>query len=461
MKNFTYAVGILTSSVILVTSCANEQDSSRRKKFFGPSGMDEYTTVDVEAASTAEDGMFALAGEAVQSMKLKVSCDGVAEEVVEDSQFDLPVGAKNCKAKLIAIKIGAKKYVEPAAGSGFSHYLKNDVGKLVNEANPKEVIYLKVKQQLPSPLTANASVQYAYSAVTQFDTIDADNAAVEPEAKPQGVAAPELKVSKAFIGPHGGLNVHIECTAAAGFEGTTIDNLKCGGADIKSMKIGIEPQVEGAVTKERLAEITAKSDQVEKFSVNGKSAIYSLSAKVITLNFGKLKDRKTQILVASRSKDNVASYAYGFIRLNGTNVMNVSECPAQGARANFVQDAVNLDASNIGAWIDTSNCWVWQRVITTKVKSKERFKQCPALKAGEKIQHRTLPYFKELKAARERNIHVLGKGVAPGLGANIDQETFWLAGGRVFDMKDGSVREVKDIKANEEHHILCVTKREK
>lgn len=461
MKNFTYAVGILTSSVILVTSCANEQDSSRRKKFFGPSGMDEYTTVDVEAASTAEDGMFALAGESVQSMKLKVSCDGIAEEVVEDSQFDLPVGAKNCKAKLIAIKIGTKNYVEPATGSGFEHYLKNDIGKLVNEANPKEVIYLRVKEQLPSPLTANASVQYAYSAVTQFDTIDADNAAIEPEAKPQGVAAPEVKVSKAFIGPHGGLNVHVECTAAAGFEGTTIDNLKCGGADIKSMKFAVEPQAEGVVTKERLAEITAKAHQVADFSKNSKSAMYSLSAKVITLNFGKLKDRKTQILVASRSQGNVASYSYGFIRLNGTKVLNIGECPAQGAQANFIQDGVQLDSANVGLWRDTSNCWIWQRVITTKVKSKERFKQCPALKAGEKIQHRTLPYFKELKAARERNIHVLGKGVAPGLGANIDQETFWLAGGRVFDMKDGSVREVKDIKANEEHHILCVTKREK
>jgi hypothetical protein len=176
------------------------------------------------------------------------------------------------------------------------------------------------------------------------------------------------------------------------------------------------------------------------------------------LNFGVPKERNTHIMVASLTSGTNTSYAYGFIRLAGANILNVAECAAQGTQANFIQHSVN--ANDRGKWQDTSNCWVWQRVITNKVKSTERFKQCPAIKAGEQVQHRTLPYFTEMKAARDRNIHVLAKGAAPALGANIGQETFWLAGGRVFNMKDGSVRAVKAIKPNEKHHVLCVIKRD-
>ena len=458
MKSTVYVVGLVTSVATLVVGCSGDYDSAKRKKFFGPGVGGEYTTVDVEAASTAQDGMFALAGESVQTMNLKVSCDGIPEELVEDSEFDLPVGARNCKAKLVSIKIGDKTYVEPAAGSGFTHYLKNDLGKLVNQADSKETIYVKVKEQLPSPLTANPSVIYVYSAVTQFDTVDADNAAIDATPSTIGIAAPQVKVSKAFIGAQGGLNVHIECTAAGGFEGSLLDNLKCGGVDVKTMKFGIEQKDEGiAVRDADLAKV--KIHLLSQFS-GGKSALYNLSAKVIHLNFGVPKERKTHILVASQSSGTATSYAYGFIRLGGTTVLNLGECAAQGAQANFVQDGVVLGSDNRGHWRDTSNCWMWQRVVTDKVKSSDRFKQCPAIKAGEQVQHRTLPYFKEMKAARDRNIHVLAKGAAPALGANIDQETFWLAGGRVFNMKDGSVRAVKDIKPNEKHSVLCVTKRD-
>jgi len=455
MKSTVYVVGLMTSVATFFVACSDDYDSAKRKKFFGPSAGGEYTTVDVEAASTAQDGMFALAGESVQTMKLKVSCDGIAEEVVEDSEFELPVGARNCKAKLVSIKLGEKTYVEPAAGLGFSHYLKNDVAKFANQANAKDVIYVKVKAQLPSPLTANPSVQYVYSAVTQFDTVDADNAAIDATSKTLGVAAPAVKVSKAFIGPYGGLNAHIECTAAGGFEGTLLDNLKCDGIDVKTMKFGVALNDETAAVKDTdLAKV--KTSLIADL----KGAIYIPSAKVINLNFGVPKERKTHILVASRTSGTATSYAYGFIRLGGTKVLDIGECAAQGTQANFVQDSVHLGADNRGHWRDTSNCWVWQRVITNKVTSSERFKQCPAIKAGEQVQHRTLPYFTEMKAARDRNIHVLAKGAAPALGADIDQETFWVAGGRVFNMKDGSVRAVKDIKPNEKHGVLCVTKRD-
>ena len=132
MKNQVYVIGLITSLATIYTACQDDSGSMRRKKFSGANGSGEMTTVDVEAASTEEDAELALAGEAVKSMKLKVSCDNVAEQVVEDSQFDLPVGATNCKAKLVSIKIGDKNYVEPVGGSGFDHYLAKDTGKFVN-----------------------------------------------------------------------------------------------------------------------------------------------------------------------------------------------------------------------------------------------------------------------------------------------------------------------------------------
>ncbi|MEI6833641.1 MAG: hypothetical protein WCL28_06580 [bacterium] len=456
MKSTVYVVGLMTSVATFLVACSGDYDSAKRKKFFGPGVGGEYTTVDVEAAPTAQEGMFALAGESVQTMKLKVSCDGIAEEAVEDSEFDLPVGARNCKAKLVSIKLGEKTYVEPAAGLGFSHYLKNDVAKFANQADAKDVIYVKVKEQLPSPLTANPSVQYVYSAVTQFDTVDADNAPIDVTlSSVGGVAAPQVKVSKAYIGTLGGLNVHIECTATGGFQGTLRDNLKCGGIDVKTMKFGVELKGEAtAVTDVELAKV--KTRAISTFSEN--SFEYIAASKTMKLNFGAPKERNTHIIVASLTSGTSTSYAYGFIRLTGTNMLNVAECAAQGTQANFIQNSVN--ANDRGKWQDTSNCWVWQRVITNKVTSSERFKQCPAIKAGEQVQHRTLPYFTEMKAARDRNIHVLAKGVAPALGENLDQETFWLAGGRVFNMKDGSVRSVKDIRPNEKHNVLCVTKRD-
>jgi hypothetical protein len=465
MKSTVYVVGLMTSVATFFVACSGDYDSAKRKKFFSPDAGGEYTTVDVEAASTAQDGMFALAGEAVQTMKLKVSCDGIAEEVVADDEFELPVGARNCKAKLVSIKLGEKTYVEPAAGLGFSHYLKNDVAKFANQADAKDVIYVKVKAQLPSPLTANPSVQYVYSAVTQFDTVDADNAAIDATPKISGVAAPAVKVSKAFIGPHGGLNVHIECTATGGFQGTLRDNLKCGDIDVKTMKFGVELIDKIATVNDTdLAKVQIKDTDLAKVNTKALSTFsensfeYIAASKTMKLNFGIPKERNTHIMVASLTSGTSTSYAYGFIRLGGSKVLDLGECIAQGTQANFIQNSVN--ANDRGKWQDTSNCWVWQRVITDKVKSADRFKECPAIKTGEQVQHRTLPYFTEMKAARDRNIHVLAKGVAPALGANIDQETFWLAGGRVFNMKDGSVRSVKDIKPNEKHHVLCVTKRD-
>lgn len=466
MKSGLYVIGLVTSVVAFVTACAGDNDNARRKKFFGPGSGNEFTTVDVEAAANGDEGGLSLAGEAVQNMKLKVSCDGVAEEVVEDSKFDLPVGSKNCKAKLISLKIGDRTYVEPAGGSGFEHYLKNDRGKLVNQANAKDILYVRVKRQLPSPLTADSNVQYVYSATTQFDTIEASTAEVAQNVTPSpGGEAPKIKAVKAMINTLNQLVVFIECTASGGFQGAKVDALTCDGKKLSDMKFATAIKEEGTDTSEtKLAEIMRAGKSADKLA----DANYNASTKQIHLNFGATPDRRTRIFVtslatrvanASPAAEATFGYAFGFIKLNGTATTAVGECPAQGANPNFVQGAVTI-ANGVGRWRDTSNCWVWRRIVTDKVLSKDRFNSCPKIKDDPTPILPTLPYFTEMKAARDRNIHVLAKGPAPKLGATIDEETFWLAGGRVFNMKDGTVRELKDIKAGEKHSVLCVIKKD-
>ena len=460
MKNQVYVIGLITSLATIYTACQDDSGSARRKKFFGANASGELTTVDVEAASTEEDGELALAGDAVNKMKLKVRCDNVPEEVVEDSQFDLPVGATNCKAKLVSIKIGDKNYIEPVGGSGFTHYLAKDTGKLVNEADAKDILFVKVKQQLPTPLKVNSGVQYVYSNVTQFDTVEVEHAELPTQGSNSGIASPKLKVSKAFIGTYGGLNIVLKCDDAADFVGDGVTSLTCGGVEIKKDSIldfALVPFTT-KLAKPSDTELKSLIPEKEYLNYNDRKGIYSPTNKTITFNFG-IKKKEKQVFVA-RAKNNAGqqSFAYGFVKFDGIPTLAVAACPAQGDQANFILESVQ-GGTNMGTWKDTSNCWLWMRPDTKKVKSLERFKQCPAIKAGETVEHRTLPYYTEFKAARDRKLVELAKGPAPKLGDDLDK-TFWLAGGRVFNAADGSVREVKDVKPNETHNVLCVLKRD-
>jgi len=456
MKSQLYVAGLIAAVATFVSSCSGENDSSRRRKFAGKRGASEMTTIDVEAASTSRDSGLSLAGDTVQSMKLKVSCTGIAEEVIEQSQFDLPVGATNCLAKLVSMKIGDKTYVEPATGSGFSHYLKNDTGVLVNQADEKDKIYLKVKSQLPSPLTADASVQYVYSAVTQFDSVDATSAPSYSDSTSVGIAAPKIKVSGASLDKEGELHILVSCTSTAGFEGTGLSNLKCDGVDVAKIKFAIGVQDEGQISQARLAEISKGALAVNQFK---KPSVYNLEDKFIHLKFGKPSSKATHAFVASITEGNKSSYAFGFIRMGGNITTAAFDCPEQGAQANFIQVGVQLD-KNLGRWRDTSNCWVWMRPVTTAVLSKDRFDKCPRVQNGDTESQLTLPFLTEMKAAYDRKIHELAKGAAPALGEDLADETFWLAGGRVFNMKDGSHRELNEIKKNEVHKVLCVIKKD-
>ena len=339
-------------------------------------------------------------------------------------------------------------------GSGFTHYLAKDTGKLVNEADAKDRLFVKVKQQLPSPLKANSGVQYVYSNVTQFDTVEVAHTPVDTLSNGTGLVSPQLKVAKAYIGPQDGLNVQVECKVGTGFEGSDVSALKCGDVEISKIRFSIAVQDEKTLNPEQLSSLSKS----EKFLKDMPGSSYLVATKMITLNFGVPWQKKTHVFIASLKQDNQAAYAYGFIKLSGMATLAVEACPAQGAQANFVHEGVQF-SNKMGIWKDTSNCWLWTRPETKKVKSADRFKQCPAVKPGETLEHRTLPYYTEFKAAWDRKLVELTKGPAPKLGEDLDK-TFWLAGGRVFNGADGSVREVKDVKPNETHNVLCVRKRD-
>jgi len=472
MKNQVYVIGLIASLATIYTACQDDSGSMRRKKFFGANGSGEMTTVDVEAAPSGEDALgltddvqlgltndaqLALAGQAVKSMKVKVSCDNVAEEIVEDNQFDLPVGATNCKAKLVAIKIGDKNYVEPVGGSGFTHYLAKDTGKLANEADAKDILFVKVKQQLPSPLKANSGVQYVYSNLTQFDSVEIADGRIDETIKPKEVSAsPKVKVSRAFFGPYGGLNVVIQCTDAAGYVGTDKNSLKCGDVDVSKMKYAIAKQPEKALTNAEIEKLIQESQFQDKKDLHDS---YSPTEKTLKLNFGE-KAKQTYVFVVRLTEAGKSpGYSYGFLKMNAVATAAVTTCPAQGDQANFVQHS--LQGSNKSAfWKDTSNCWIWARSDTKKVKKAERFKQCAAVTVGANLEHPTVPYAAELKDARDRKLMEIAKGPAPKLGEDLDK-TFWTASGRVFNAADGSVREAeKGAEKTEVHGVLCVLRRD-
>jgi len=440
-------MSVITVSTFIY-SCSGDTGSDRQKK----SGrVDPMTTIDVEAGPSAADASLALAGESVESMKLKVSCSNIAEEVFEGTQFDLPIGATNCVAKLVSITIGTKVYGEPASGSGFTDFSKNDTGVFEYQADSNDKLYLKVKSQLPSPLTDDASVRYIYSAVTKFDTIVAKVSKREPTditSLALGIAAPQVKLERAHLHSRDELHVFVNCPAK-GFEGTTLGDLKCDGIDVAKIKFAAAIQDEGQLDEKRLVEISQKAKAVGEFELPAK-----IDGKSIRLRFGKIDTEKTYAIVASITDGDKSSYSYGFVKMGGSTTKTPDQCVAQGTQANFIQVGTEL------GWRDTSNCWVWMRPVTDPVLSKNRFDKCPKVKNGAVDAQLTLPYFREMKAARDRKIADLAQGAAPGLGKDLVDGTFWLAGGRVFNMKDGTVRGVKDIKADEKHSVLCVNKKD-
>lgn len=458
MNHRVYVVGLATLLSSMFVACSGDTDSSKRKRF-SATGAFDYTTVDVEAASsdgTSTSSSLSLTSAAMKTMKLKVSCDGIPEEVVEDDQFELPVGARNCKAKLVSINVGDKTYVEPASGSGFTHYLKRDVGKFVNDKDPNDFIFLTVKKSLPSPLVPDSTVEYQFSAVDQFDSIDATTAEVDSEIKFISSESPKLKAISAMIGQYRGLNIIVQCTAGAGFVGNDVKSLACGDQKLADMKFAVAVREEGALSPEQLRQIMAAAPARLATSLAG--AKYLVDSKQLHLNFGRVEpsDVKTRVFIASLGTGASTGYSYGYIRLKNAKTHAMAECPEQGARPNFIEDQVRLK-DGVGVWTDTSNCWNWMRVETKKVNVGKRDDECIIEKQGSKTHQLSLPFFGELRDARNRNIHVLAKGTAPKLGANVDQETFWTAGGRVFNMKDGTVRKAN---AGEVHGVLCVIRRD-
>jgi hypothetical protein len=455
MNSKIYASVLLSVLGIGLVGCQGDQGNSRGRRH-GGNGSTGWASIDFEAAnSQSDESSLSLADGAdaapVVAYKISVNCDDVTPLEVEEAPFDLPLGAKNCVAKLKSIKIGQKNYIEPAGGSGFKTYSVSEIGQFVNDKDAGDKLFVRVRKQLPSPLNEDASIQYDYSNIQSFETIDGTREGIDNAIVTGGQAAPQIKVTSARLEKNG-LVVHVACTEASGFSSSIMKDMKCAGANVSPMQFAIGYRTDNAIPAESELKKIIGTDSNDKTALKLNPEFMAVD-KTLKFNFKDVKDSKYYLLVAA----NGSSYTYGFIRMSGGNIAAATECPAQGAQANFILKSTDT-VTGIGHWRDTNGCNVWLRPTLDKVISSKRFSQCPAAKPGEAAGKRLLPYGTDMKAAYDRNIKDLAFGDAPKLGAQ--DTTFWMAGGRVFDMATGKFREVRDIGPNEKHSVLCFIKRD-
>ena len=78
-------------------------------------------------------------------------------------------GDHNCRLKLDSFVYNASTYV-PKAGAGFKTWAVNDTAIFVNQANAKDLLYLKVSSQISSPVRSTDSIHYELIAPPQSST---------------------------------------------------------------------------------------------------------------------------------------------------------------------------------------------------------------------------------------------------------------------------------------------------
>jgi hypothetical protein len=447
MNSKLYLPALVALLGVTITSCQGDQGSSRGKR----SSNSGWASVDFEAGNAEHDqNSLSLAdgddAQPVVAYKLQVECDDVEAMDVEAAPFEIPIGAVNCVAKLKSIKVGEKNYIEAAGGSGFTKYAVNEVGKFVNDKDANDQLYVRVKKQLPSPLKADATVEYDYSNVQAFETVVGTRDGVDNVVGSSGAKAPEIKVASAKL-LASALNLKLICKDAAGFVGTEMNQMECAKVAVKDMKIAVKTRKDETTPKK--AELSSAISESGVLFKDLPSTIDRSSQ--LGINITGLADSKVYLVVIA----NQDSYSYGFVRMNADSLAANPVCVPQGDRANFVLLATNTTTGR-GRWQDTANCNVWVRPSMEKVTAGQRFKLCPAANADEPAGKRLLPYGADMKAAYDRNIKDLVFGDAPKLGAQTT--TFWMAGGRVFNMATGTFRSAKDIKPGEKHGVVCFVK---
>jgi hypothetical protein len=263
-----------------------------------------------------------------------------------------------------------------------------------------------------------------------------------------GDSAPQIKLTAAQLQING-LSLTLACTDAAGFTSATLADMKCAGANVSSMKIAVSPRSsDAAPTALELKEILNTGKLAKDLKPE-----FNAADKTLKVQFANLKDSKYYLLVAANGN----SYTYGFVKMSGGTIAGASDCKTRDAAAKFTLKEVDA-VTGLGHWIENGNCNIWLRPTLEKVVASKRLTICPAAKTGQPAGKILLPYGADMKAVYDKNIKEFAFGAAPKLG---DQNTtFWMAGGRVFDMATGKFRELKDIKQNEQHSILCFIKGE-
>lgn len=439
LKNVNWSVSFLTCFLV---GCQGETASigGQSKSADRTDGTPVSITFEANTADDDDDDSLSLADREAKEFKIQVQCEGIPAVEIDTVPFNLPAGARKCVAKLKSLKLGDKRYIEPSAGSGMTHFRARDHGILVNEANPEDKLFVKVLKQLPDVVTKEAVVQYLFSNVSRFNTVVGTRADVGSDLVTVGNESPKLKVTGARLHAKG-MNVRLVCTDNGGFVG---DNVKdkdvyCGSKEdtISGYKFALIAKAEGALTQANLQKIISESGK----SVPAIASVFVPDTKTLVLAFKDLPTANSYLFIAEKQ----GSYTYGFIKLLPGNITVQPLKPEpQGNPPNFYFFGFHVEQRPV--WRENATARFWSRPSSAKFLVGARGLACRS--AGLRV-----PTHSDFYNAWKSNIVDLTGGDQKNSMGDL-KTTFWLAGGSVFDLRNGTA--LRPINGQERHSILCV-----
>ena len=315
-----------------------------------------------------------------------------------------------------------------------THFRAKDHGILVNEANPEDKLFVKVLKQLPDVVTKEAVVQYLFSNVSRFDTVVGTRADVGSDLVTVGIESPKFKVTGARLHAKG-MNIRLLCTEKEGFIVKDKD-VYCGSNTVSGYKFALIAKAEGA-PQANLQKIIGESGK----SVPALASVFVPDTKTLVLAFKDLPTANSYLFIAEKQ----SSYTYGFIKLlPGTITVQPLKPEPQGNPPNFYFFGFHVEQRPV--WRENATARFWSRPSSAKFLVGARGLACRSV--GLRV-----PTHSDFYNAWKSNIVDLAGGNQENSMGDL-KTTFWLAGGSVFDLRNGTARRPE--KADEKHSILCV-----
>jgi hypothetical protein len=221
----------------------------------GSHGRDHKEPAEAPVAPADESSQSFRVGLSVQDLaltqsgliaKVQLTCDGFAAGDPMQQVMDLPSGGTvtiygnptGCVLKLLQLTIDAAVYT-PVAGKDFTTYAAGDQAVF---SNGTEQIDVRVALQLPSPITADATVRYETLELAGETKIieDLGTPSSDHQVLITGVAAPSLQVTHAALVALTpltvGLRLDVECRSPL-VVAATPEQSTCDGDTLESLKM--------------------------------------------------------------------------------------------------------------------------------------------------------------------------------------------------------------------------------